>query len=107
MAPDRNGVRLPLITSCPLEVIAALSIGPKEIMATMEVEKYNACLKVACPGVAKLTSCSFRRLFVRRMMERCKSDGGIIDWLEVIHLTGRLKVEMARTSYSTLLEMNL
>ena len=104
---NRYSVRLPLITICPHEVIAALSIGAKEIMSTMEVDAYNKCLKAVCPEVAKLTSYSFRRLFVHRMMERCKSDDGIIDWLEVIHLTGHLKVETARTSYSTPFQMNL
>ena len=67
---NQYSIRLPLITITPQEVVTALSIGAKEIMATMEVDAYNACLKVACPGVAKLTSYSFRRLFVHRIMER-------------------------------------
>ena len=104
---NQYSVRLPLISITPQEVVTALSIGAKQIMATMEVDAYNACLKAVCPGIAKLTSYSFRRLFVHRMMERCRNDAGLVDWLEVISLTGHLKVETARTSYSTPFDMNI
>ena len=104
---NRFSVRLPLFTICPPEVIAALKIGPKDIMATMDLDAYNAALKHVCPGVDGLTSYSFRRLFVHRMMERCKSDEGLVDWLDVIKLTGHLKVETVRTSYSEPFQMNL
>jgi len=52
------------------------------------------------PQFEGITSYSFRRLFVHRVIEMFKDDEGHIAWAEAVKLTGHVHVETLRTSYA-------
>jgi len=74
---------------------------------TIDAGTLNAEIDKLGEAYADYTSYSFRRFFVHRAIEKYKDQDGYVAWVEVVKLTGHVRVETLRTSYANTFDRTL
>lgn len=85
----------------PEEVKSRFQVTYKDaFLIKIGADELNKAIDRLGPQYSSITSYSFRRLFVHRVIDMFKDDEGHIAWAEVVKLTGHIHVETLRTSYA-------
>jgi len=76
------------------------SLGSESPIITMDAGGLNRAIDKLGEAFKEYTSYSFRRFFVHRAIIKYKDQDGYVAWVEVVKLTGHVRIETLRTSYA-------
>ena len=102
---SQYSIVVPIPVGVPESLAAFFAPGdPSAPLISLTTDAFNAALKPVgerYPDLAGVTSYSFRRLFIQRNIARFTDEKShLTDWVEVVKLTGHLKIETVRTRYT-------
>ena len=92
-------LQLPMDEPIPASVVAAMKAAPQTRIFPLDVDGFNKAIRQLGSEFEGITSYSFRRLFVHRVIDRFTEDG-MTAWEECVKLTAHKKIETLRNSYA-------